>query len=42
MSRGKFSTKEQLKEYETFWHERVFMPAWLEVNGKVREMECKC
>ena len=32
---GKLKTKDELNDYETFWHEKVFTPAWQELHDKV-------
>ena len=28
-------TKDELNDYETLWHEKVFTPAWQELHDKV-------
>lgn len=34
---GKFRTIEELNEYESLWHNRIFLPARLELREKVNE-----
>ena len=40
LMRGKMKDLEELNEYETFWHARVFMPAWEELKEKVKNNFC--
>lgn len=32
---GKLKTPEELDDYETLWHTKIFMPAWQELRQKV-------
>jgi hypothetical protein len=36
LTHGRFRNAEELDEYESLWHERVFTPAWEELKEKVR------